>query len=194
MGTYLKNQCSRTSFGDYLQTQVLSNMLGDGPSPFSRTCGSLDGKAYMFAVQGAAHHMTNATTVITTWLHRDISAVRGWFKECPESLLIVYTGATVCVEAVEKLFPHQNREKVRAYNDHIRNWLHATHPSVIFLDPYNITLNAVSDPVSPRTSDGFHFLSDVNVLQANVLLNLMHVFTVNRNLTVNSAANVSDMF
>jgi hypothetical protein len=100
---------------------------------------------------------------------------------CPDSLFIIYTGATVCADRLVKQYPHQGKEKVKIFNEQVKAWLAVHHPSVVFLDPYNVTLHAMNPPSggAPRSSDGFHFLSDFNIAYASILLNLMHTFQMN---------------
>jgi hypothetical protein len=175
VGKSISMHCRRAKFGD-LQTQVISHPLSRNRKA-NKTCDFLNGKNYYFAMQGSGHQATNASVVINDYLSPDITTLKEWFRDCPEKLLLTYTGATVSSEYLEELYPHQRREKVRAFNDHVRTWLAANHPAVVFLDPYNITFSAIYPSVGvSRSSDGFHLISDFNILYANVLLNLMHIF------------------
>ena len=65
-------------------------------------------------------------------------------------------------------YPHQRRDKVKSHNSYVHKWLTLHYPRVLYTDFWNLTADGVN-----RTSDGFHSLSDINVIKATYLLNIM---------------------
>ena len=174
VGEYLKsNSCSKFR----VRIPVVSLSFQREYKKFVRTCESLEGKPFLYAWQGGAHLDSNVTRV-KKMLEADFGIVKRWFKDCPESLHLVRFGVTVCVEELETRYPHQKRNLIQAHNADLSIWLKDNYPEVTFLDPYSATLDAMSDAIAPRSADGFHFLSDFNVLYANTILNLMHAISI----------------
>mmetsp|Transcript_16459 Transcript_16459/g.27507 ORF Transcript_16459/g.27507 Transcript_16459/m.27507 type:complete len:430 (-) Transcript_16459:91-1380(-) len=179
LGEYIRERCQRTKLGN-LQTNIFSYNLRNNLVRYARTCESLDGKLYVFTIQGSGHYATDPLRIINELLKFDIATVESWFRHCPEQLLIIYTGATVSSTKLQEEYPQQRIDKIEAFNVQVKAWLADNHPRVVFLDPFNVTRVAMSPPAgSPRSSDGYHFLSDFNILFANTLLNLMHTFSTN---------------
>lgn len=81
---------------------------------------------------------------------------------------IVFSGIPVVDKVVEKKYPHQHRSLIKVQNLYIHRWLDRYYPRVLYIDLYNLTLDGTE-----RTSDGFHSLSDVNMMKATYVLNLM---------------------
>ena len=172
ISNYMRRMCGRS--GVTLKTVIISEQMQYSAKKYARSCSDLRGQHYLLALQGSSHLETSLARVINEFLLPHITNVKQWFSKCLNSVHVVYTGATVCHNSLERKYPHQHREKIKEHNLGIKIWLEQNHPDVIFLDPYNVTLNALNDPLLPRSSDGFHFLSDVNILYANVILNLMY--------------------
>lgn len=66
---------------------------------------------------------------------------------------------------LDKKYPHQTREVYMATNKIVTDYIWQTY-RVHFFDFWNLTRNAM-------TSDGYHYLSDVNLLKAMYILNYM---------------------
>ena len=69
---------------------------------------------------------------------------------------------------LDKRYPHQSREHTKQFNQKLALYLSANYPSVVMLDPWRMTEDA-------PTSDGYHYLTDVNVMKANLLLRFMEL-------------------
>ena len=69
---------------------------------------------------------------------------------------------------LDKRYPHQSREHTKQFNQKLALYLGSNYPSVAMLDPWRLTEDA-------PTSDGYHYLTDVNVLKANLLLRFMEL-------------------
>ena len=77
-------------------------------------------------------------------------------------------------KSIEKLYPQQHRSNVKIHNLHIHGWLVNHYPHVLYIDVYNLTKNGTD-----HTSDGFHSLSDVNMIKASYILNVMDAMSRN---------------
>ena len=63
--------------------------------------------------------------------------------------------------------PHQSRENATVFNFQMETELEKRMPDVIIIDRWWLAAKA-------QTSDGFHFLLDVNLVKANQLANIMN--------------------
>ena len=62
-------------------------------------------------------------------------------------------------------YPHQSRESAYSFNEHIIAYLQEKPFPIYILDQHNLTMDA-------QTSDGFHYLSDVNLLKVYFIIHL----------------------
>ena len=101
-----------------------------------------------------------------------IAAVR---STCPHrfQLHLAWASATAQSRLLDAQFPQQARERVVDYNAAMEAEM--TARGIAALHYWNATLNAAS-------SDGFHFMTDVNLLRANSLINYIALLdTANAN-------------
>lgn len=68
----------------------------------------------------------------------------------------------------DKRYPWQSRESVRTFNSELARRVHAVLPKAIVLDTLALATEA-------QTSDGLHFLTDVNLARAAILLRALNV-------------------
>lgn len=163
-----------TSFGYDVRTSS-DNSANDDRGNW--ICGSPgDVRPRFLYLQGATHLGTSSQIAIPTSFEPYLKRITSKMREChgggvlnPDThLRIVFAGAPVNLPAIEKKYPSQRRDRVARYNDEVAAWLHQEYPLAMTLNFYNMTLEAVN-----RTSDGFHSLTDVNVMKVTSILAMM---------------------
>ena len=93
----------------------------------------------------------------------NVAAIRGANRGCPGiQVHAAFGGMGGQARRVDPIFPHQSREAVRNFNDAAFSYVSATH-SLPSFDYLELTRDAM-------TSDGVHFLSDVNLVKAAYLV------------------------
>jgi len=127
-------------------------------------------------LQGGHHVELSSWYGITTFLDPIMNKLQSELSSCWERVKILFSGATVCSDEVVKKYPHQNRANVAEFNKNMATWLKEHHPRVESVDFFNLSAESVN---SGRTADGFHSLTDVNLLKAVTVLNIMHRMALN---------------
>ena len=99
---------------------------------------------------------------------------------------MIISGIGVCDHFLQQLFPHQNTTAAIAYNARLKKLVKLTYPAlpIVMIDFLNVTERAIADG---RTSDGHHFLSDVNLIKAMSILNVMERMAVEPSFNVTFA-------
>jgi hypothetical protein len=128
-----------------------------------------DSRPIFVFFQGGHFIKLNAYYGITTYVEPFMLRMKAELADCWDNVRFVFSGATVCQDAVVRRYPHQDKASVQAYNRDVANWLKKSYPKLIILDFWNLSAQALD-----RTSDGFHQLTDVNLIKASTVLNLMH--------------------
>jgi hypothetical protein len=123
-------------------------------------------------IQGATHYEMRPVEVIETLLKPILTTIETQFANCMHHVKVVYTGAIVCAHFVEEKYPLQASHVSHKFNHDMHRYLQEYYPYVHFVNPWNVTREAVN-----RTSDGLHGLSDTNMIMVLTMLNLMHAFT-----------------
>jgi hypothetical protein len=126
-------------------------------------------KKPIFIMLQFGHHCHLEVGRCTAQATDRMNVIQTRLKECMERVKIVYVGATVCSDAVVRKYPHQNKGHILDFNAKMKQWFTQHHPEVLHVQYWN-----VSNDASARTSDGFHPLSDINLLKAVTTLNIMH--------------------
>ena len=86
---------------------------------------------------------------------------------------VIFVGLHAQSRILDEHYPHQSRENAIRFNQNISAYFrdpvqiekYYTN-KIIEVDPWNLTADA-------QSSDGLHFLSDVNVVEANHILNVV---------------------
>ena len=77
---------------------------------------------------------------------------------------------TAQLRTLDERFPRQTRENATIFNEEMAVYWARQPFDVTILDWWNLTANV-------QTSDGFHSLSDVNLVKATHLLNMMDLLS-----------------
>ena len=132
-----------------------------------------DGRRMAFFLQGGAHFMSDWKRALKLFFRPAIGMIRNASVVCrgkhgsPQPIILV-SGLNAQSRLLDGAHPIQTREKAIVFNQAVRKAL-AHEPGLVFIDFFNVTLNA-------QTSDGYHFLSDVNVAKADVFLSALELF------------------
>jgi hypothetical protein len=103
-----------------------------------------------------------------------IKSVKATFANCTNKIHYIFSGATVSSTALVKRYPGQADEFVATYNANMTKWFQDHYPDVKPINFFNLTKEGNS-----RTSDGLHSLTDVALMKAMTVLNLMsHLLAV----------------
>ena len=145
---------------------------GEG-SDFQWLCTTYDPRPRFVFLQGGTHTKTSASATVEKFIAPALSSLRQRVEQrCGGPIYVVWSGVGVQNRALDVKYPMQSRELAAVFNDETREYLQRANVSVLSLDFWNLTLDA-------ETSDGFHGLTDVNMMKALALLNVMqHVDTM----------------
>lgn len=125
-------------------------------------------KKPIFIMLQFGHHCKLDIQKCTAQAESRMNVINTKLQDCLERVKIVYVGATVCSDAVIRKYPHQNKEHILEFNERMRTWFQEHYPKVLTVQYWNMTKEAAY-----RTSDGFHPLSDINLVKTISMLNIM---------------------
>jgi hypothetical protein len=143
---------------------------------FKFTCRDLIEKPFVWYLQSGAWFGTNPDDTIAKFLKPAFEHLHKQLSACRHRVHVIVSGTTTCSDTVVKTYPFQHQKNSIRHNQVVREWLRENHPGVLFLD--YIQLSAAEIAVN-STSDGFHFLSDYNIITANVFLNILNLISLN---------------
>ena len=126
----------------------------------------------LVVIQGGVHGRYDTAKMETAELDPIFAQLDAVVASCPvprpDLLTIVYMAADAQSRRLDGPYPVQTREKVAAFNEEIETYLRTKRPDVLVLNFWNMTRDA-------PTSDGFHYLTDVNVAKVYTLLRLVEL-------------------
>lgn len=146
-----------------------SFLLRNGGDDFSSLC-SRD-KNVVF-LQGGAHYFSDSSRFINEFLHPQLQSVAKSIQKCDrnQSVVVMVSGLNSQATELDSLWPQQSRANAAIFNEKVRLFMESVGPSLPFrhyvLDFMNLTLDA-------PTSDGYHYLSDVNLWKALYFVNIV---------------------
>ena len=116
---------------------------------------------------GGAHFHSDPVRTVDAFLRPAVERLKEAARKCPQVEVTVAWGSTgVQTRALDGPYPHQSREAAKVFNSYLA--AEATKLSVPLFDYWELTNEAA-------TSDGFHHLSDVNLLRALYILNFLEL-------------------
>jgi len=132
---------------------------------------SPDPRPIAVMLQGGAHYGSRADRVIKHFLKPFEAAVKQTRTTCAynTTLRVVWTGLNSQSIALDKKYPHQSDANATLFNDHVSQFV-AKRFSMLTLDFLPLTRQA-------DVSDGYHYLTEVNVLKAMYWYNLLHLWS-----------------
>jgi hypothetical protein len=134
-----------------------------------------DGSPHVFWLQGGAHFKSSSQTAMTQWFGPEILRIRERHKRhgCPGSPVIFVSGLNSQSRSLDKHYEWQSRENAASFNEelanHLADWVDTgpfSKDKIFMVDFMNLTMDA-------PTSDGYHYLTDVNTVKADVFIALV---------------------
>jgi hypothetical protein len=135
-----------------------------------------DSKPKFLYLQGGAHFATNAETFLYLLVLPIFESINRTVNSCPynvsSSIRIAMSGVNICDKSVSAKYPMQSDANSIRFTRRLVELLREKYPlvPVVVIDFLSITGEAIADG---RTSDGYHFLSDINLIKAMTILNVM---------------------
>ena len=127
---------------------------------------SADSRPRLLLLQAASHWHTDPERTRAAFLSPILEHVRALQAACPHrnEWRIVWLAGAAQSRLLDARYPHQSREQMADFNRRMADTLLGLGIPVI--ESWNLTLNAA-------TSDGLHFLTDVNMQRATSILNFL---------------------
>jgi len=164
----------RFDFDDMRKNSWCPNINHTSGSPIFGTdvdLGCLPKPSFLY-VQGGTHHGFNATRTISELLAPTLSGIRSTCtlgnRTFSKQVRTVVSGVNWVTKMNADKYPHQAPKYGLAHNRGIAEYLGNEFPSAKMISFWNMTMEAAN-----RTSDGFHHLTDINLMKAMILINIM---------------------
>jgi hypothetical protein len=150
--------------------------LDDGIPWHEIDCNSSDYRGLLLVLGGGVHFGLNLTSVMTATKHIFEHAQ---LQDCVDrgKSHVIWTGFGAQSRSLDPKYPHQSREAAEVFNHGMSEYLSSLTMNVTELHFWNLTKDA-------QTSDGMHFLSDVNIMKAFLLLQVAHLLKENGTMTI----------
>jgi len=131
-------------------------------------------------LQGGGHHLSDPTLWFKEMVRPALEAILEVTRNCnypiQDKIRMVISGTNVCDRLKTDRYPHQNKSAVYAFMPTIKRLIDLTFPNLSFpmamLDFSKVTDRAIEDG---RTSEGCHFMTDVNMMKFMTIADLMAV-------------------
>jgi len=122
-------------------------------------------------LQGASHMGSNLNRTINEFVIPRMTQINEFTRDCTGAgpVHVLWSGMNSQARALDPLYPHQSREHATAFNNVVDEYVESVY-GVQSMNFENLTADAA-------VSDGFHYLSEVNILKAMYLLNVMDMLT-----------------
>lgn len=125
-------------------------------------------------IQGGSHYSFAAdqyTPVVRVLMERLTQSITACEYNITDLIRVVYSGVPMVHPSVVEKFPFESDESVLQFTRDMTHFFHDKYPYVIILDFLNLTRDANR---GGRNSDGFHQLSDTNMIKMMTVFNVMH--------------------
>eukprot|EP01036_Dinobryon_divergens_P028112 gene28112-37007_t len=135
-----------------------------------------DLKPKFLYLQGGAHFATNPETFLYLLVLPIFESINRTVTSCPynisSTIRIAMSGVNICDKSVSAKYPTQSDANSIRFTRRLVELLREKYPlvPVVVIDFLSVTAEAIADG---RTSDGYHFLSDINLIKAMTILNVM---------------------
>jgi hypothetical protein len=131
-------------------------------------CESQTNKGILLVMQGGGHFGSGVNHTLTSFVKPIISHQK--FSECVtlNKLKVVWIAYGSQSRSLDSRYPHQSRENALLFNEQMSLAIQETIPKITIIDWWNLTLDS-------QTSDGFHYLTDVNLLKGMHFLNIINL-------------------
>jgi hypothetical protein len=127
-------------------------------------------KSILLMVQGGAHTQSEPHQTFDFYLKPLIHSSQ--YKGCVNAgkLKVIWTAYSATSHTMDAAWPHQNRDIIaNKFNPTMQQLIAEHGVDIKIVDWWNLTADA-------QTSDGFHHLTDVNLMKALHLINVADLF------------------
>jgi hypothetical protein len=130
-------------------------------------CSQVNTKPVLLLLQGGAHFATDVKPTMDYFVipHMDHPNIRQCMSQ--KKLRVIWIDFTAQSRSLDNKYPHQSRENALEFNKKMNRKVQEAIPGVTIIDWWNLTADA-------QTSDGLHFLTDVNLQKANHFLHVIN--------------------
>ena len=158
-----------------VETPLVKGKLMHGLPDQSTLCGQQ--KLVAIYTQDCGHSGTNAEQMTKAFSAR-LHPIEAYAKRCPDTkVLVMVSPCTAQSKSLDAKYPHQAWGPARLANEHIRK----NFPSATIKFMTGATEAAVLDWFAltklSQKSDGLHSLSNVNIEEADFLLQALYLFS-----------------
>ena len=155
-------------------------------SIFDRLCSNSSSTLNSIILGGGVHFGSDPAITFDSFIKPVIAKIFDVVANCQHSiansLRLIVLGELPSSEMLEHIYPAQARENVLRHNVGLKALMTAMYSGFIFIDTFNISLDALNaNHFGARTSDGAHFLSDVNIMKVMAIVNAMHMMVNDTN-------------
>ena len=136
-----------------------------------KLCTPEDTRPKLIFFQGGSHFDTSSYYYWQTFLQPMLSRLAEAKKKCSYAVkyVLVYSGVPANSAAVAAKYPDQCDWCTENFNRDMDKYLSQHFPEVVFLNFWNLTHEIM---LQNRTADGFHQLSDSNLIRTMMVLNV----------------------
>lgn len=131
-----------------------------------------DSRPHLVYIQGGSHFDTSTDYFMANYFEVWMNNIRAANASCPwhPRYIFVVSGVPANSERITAAYPDQSDGNTAFYNLNMVKRLKRWYPQVLYLNFWNLTHEAV---LAHRTSDGYHQLTDTNIIKTMALLNVM---------------------
>jgi len=118
-----------------------------------------------FWLQGGPHYHSDPVEFLTSYLRPKMEQIRRRYAKCKFRPFFLITGLDAQERGMDKKYPHQSRKKGRIFNNALAKEF-AGDSSTLFVDFLRLSHGSMS-------CEGYHKLTEVNIVKSNVFLSLI---------------------
>jgi hypothetical protein len=157
------NLCSKLPYQDQFH-------FDDNINWTSINCSLPETKGILLLLQGGLHYSMNVDQTMNAFVLPSIRHPS--FQLCANvnKLRVVWIAFSSQSRSVDQKYPAQSRENALQFNQQMNQKIKEAIPNITIIDWWNLTLDA-------QTSDGVHFLTDINLQKANHFLHVIKFLT-----------------
>ena len=150
----------------------------DEPLPNTDQLCTNSSKPHLLAFHVGAHYGFSSATVITKVIKPYMEHINATLKNCQygirSKIHFLLFGLPAVNTILQQKYPQQNHTLIKQYHKEIEAYLMTAPIQTIFLDFFEVTREAIEDG---RTSDGFHLLTDINIVKVLTVVHVMNLLT-----------------
>ena len=152
----------------YKDTALASRDMVDKHIPWNEIdCNSSDYRGLLLVLGGGSHYGVKASVTIATFKH---IFEHERLQDCVDKgkAHVVWTHFGAQSRSLDLKYPYQAREKAVVFNQGMSKYFASIKMNVTELHFWNMTKDA-------QSTDGLHYMLDVNVLKGFLLLRVVHL-------------------